>query len=62
MLMCQRWREEMHSLVKKLKEEAAKFDKRVVASLRNRYDFCATDTREVLLAAAKRIEELEAKL
>ena len=52
----------MHSLVKKLKEEAAKFDKRVVASLRNRYDFCATDTREVLLAAAKRIEELEAKL
>jgi hypothetical protein len=50
----------MICLIKRLEAEASKFDKRVVASLRNRYDFCAADTRDALLAAAKRIKELEA--
>jgi hypothetical protein len=49
----------MTNLIKRLEAEASKFDKRVVASLRNRYDFCAGDTRDILLAAAKRIKDLE---
>jgi hypothetical protein len=49
----------MTNLIKRLEAEANKFDRLVIASLRNRYDFRAADTRDALLAAAQRIKELE---
>jgi hypothetical protein len=48
-------------LVMRLETAAAKFDRKVVKSLRADYDFNAADMRELLLEAARRIKELESR-
>lgn len=48
-------------LVMRLETAAAKFDRKVNASERFKYNIDASDTRDLLLESARRIKELEAR-